>query len=161
MPIGCIFRTVYFCAFSYLIAGLSTTDVLRLTKDQRRSVLTHDSYCDNCGYNIPLSNQLPIVSHLINKGRCKNCNAPIPIIQFTMECVLFASLLLIGILTGFQESAFVIGLLFYELLKIVVILYRGRRKQGFLVQLSHSLLMNLVMFGFGYVFFFVISLFQV
>lgn len=158
MLIGSVFRTVYYCAFSYLVAGLSTTDVLRLTKDQRRSVITYDSYCENCGYDIPLSNQFPIVSHLLNKGRCKNCNAQIPIVQFILECVLFASLLFIGILFEFQEAAFVFGFWLYELLKMVVILYKGRRKQGFIVQLSHSLLMNLVMFGLGYGFFFVISL---
>lgn len=158
MPLRLIIQAVYLCAFSYLIAGLSTTDVLRLTSNQSLPIFTHDSYCSNCGYIIPLVNQLPIISHLLNKGRCRNCNARIPVIQLIMECVLFVALLLIGILTRFQKSAFVCGFLFYEIFKFIVIMCKGKRNQGFYLQLFISIVLNVIFFGFGYLFFCILPL---
>ena len=158
MPIRLIIQVVYFVAFSYLISGLSTTDILRLTSNQNLPIFTHDSYCSNCGYTIPLVNQLPIISHLLNKGRCRNCNAKIPVIQLIMECVLFVAFLLIGILTRFQKSAFVCGFLFYEILKLIVIICKGKRDHGFYLQLSISIVLNIIFFGFGYLFFCILPL---
>ncbi len=150
MTVGTIIRIVYFAAFSYLAAGLSTTDIVRLTAGQKRPVLTHDCYCENCGCMIPLSNQLPVISHLMNRGRCRNCDAKIPVLQFVQECGLFAGMLLIGVLFRFQPAAFLLSILYYELFKTGVLLYKGVRTEHFGKQLTNSLLMNLLIFGCGF-----------
>lgn len=158
MTVGLIIRIVYFTAFSYLVAGLSTTDIVRLTAGQKRSVLTHDCYCENCGCMIPLSNQLPIISHLMNRGHCRNCDAKIPILQFILECALFAGMLLIGILFRFKSTAFLLSILYYELFKIGVLLYKSVRRERFMKQLTLSLLINLVMFSCGFLLFLMMEL---
>lgn len=150
---------IYHCFFSYLISGLSTTGIMRLTVNQNKTILTSDSYCENCGYIIPLLNQFPIFSYLFNKGRCKNCGASIPVIQFILECTVFVSQLIIGFIFEFEKKSFVFCFIFYELLKVVIVIIRGRRKHDFILQLIFSFFYDLVIFGMGYTFCYVISLF--
>lgn len=159
MTVGIIIRVLYYIGVSYLVAGLSTTDIIRLTAGQRRSVLTHDCYCENCGCNIPISNQLPIISHLANKGRCKNCNAKIPILQFVQECFLFLGMLLIGVLLRFQSEAFLFSVLYYEMFKIGVLIYKGIRNDQFVKQLMQSLLINAMLFSSGFLLLYLLQIF--
>jgi leader peptidase (prepilin peptidase)/N-methyltransferase len=43
------------------------------------------SFCPICKYQIPWSSNLPLITWLAQRGKCKNCSAPIPIRYFLVE----------------------------------------------------------------------------
>ena len=130
-----------------VICGLSTTDVQRLLKGSTTNIVSKNCCCDSCGYVIPLKDQIPVVSYLLSKGRCRNCGAPIPKGQTCQEAFLFVSFMLIGILTGFKTVSVIIDFVYYELYKLIVIIVKNRRRDDFSRQLLLSLLLNLVIFS--------------
>lgn len=42
------------------------------------SILTPPSHCDSCGHKLTLTDLIPVLSYLIQKGKCRYCNASIP-----------------------------------------------------------------------------------
>ena len=56
----------------YHIAGLATTNILRLTKGNHLSVLSSQCVCDHCGAKIPPHLQLPILSFIVNISLAEN-----------------------------------------------------------------------------------------
>jgi len=53
------------------------------------------SFCPSCRYNIPLYNNIPLVTWLVLRGRCANCNCKIPFRYFGVE--LLTALLFLGV----------------------------------------------------------------
>ena len=43
------------------------------------------SFCPLCKYQIPWTSNLPLITWLAQRGKCKNCGAPIPIRYFLVE----------------------------------------------------------------------------
>lgn len=43
------------------------------------------SFCPLCKYQIPWSSNLPLITWLVQGGKCKNCSAPIPVRYFLVE----------------------------------------------------------------------------
>ena len=43
------------------------------------------SFCPSCNYQIPWSSNIPLVTWLAQRGRCRNCSAPIPVRYFIVE----------------------------------------------------------------------------
>ncbi|MCU0948752.1 MAG: prepilin peptidase [Porphyrobacter sp.] len=50
-----------------------------------RSVLSGHSACDSCGTRIAARDMVPLLSWLLLRGRCRNCNAPIGVWQVGCE----------------------------------------------------------------------------
>jgi leader peptidase (prepilin peptidase)/N-methyltransferase len=50
-----------------------------------KSLLHPPSQCGSCGYRIPFRENLPLISFLRLKGRCRNCGAPFSSRYFWME----------------------------------------------------------------------------
>lgn len=48
----------------------------RLPRD--KSIISPPSHCTECKYEIPAVNNIPIISYLWLRGRCRNCGATIP-----------------------------------------------------------------------------------
>jgi prepilin signal peptidase PulO-like enzyme (type II secretory pathway) len=145
--------TIIYCTLvSYVIAGLSTSDITRLLKGAKHDILESNCYCMNCGYVIPLNNQFPIFSYLFNKGKCRNCHKEITKIQFVQEFFLFTSFTIINVLTRFEPKSVIINFLIYEVFKFIVITLRGRRENQFLKQLIISIVINILMFTLVYLF---------
>ena len=61
---------------------------------QGRSVLRGRSQCDHCGRTLAAVDLVPLVSHIIARGRCRYCGAPIDTRHFAIE----ATTALIGVL---------------------------------------------------------------
>ena len=124
---------------SYILAGLSTTLIMRLTKGSTANVLSAGCKCSKCGYIIPLYHQFPIVSHLLSNGKCRSCGTKIPVIQFLLEVLVFVAGIISGIICRFSSKTF--GLLAIEFIitGAMVIIIVGKRETGFWKQLFQAL----------------------
>lgn len=145
----------YFIFISYLIAGLSTTDIRRLLKGAKYEINMSNCYCENCGHIIPLTNQLPIFSHILNKGKCKYCGNKISPLQFFQEIFIFVCALGISARFNFGMLALIGVLIFYEVFKVIMITVLGHRKDKFKSQFMISLLINICIFLVFFVFLYV------
>lgn len=151
-------KIVFMILISFFIGGYSTTDILRLTKGNAQKQLDEMCRCPICGYVIQKRNQIPILSYVINFGKCKNCNGEIPKISFLLEVIIPCSMILISILLKFSPYSFVLGFLCYELIKVITILIKGKQKQDFLKRNSISLVLNVLIFSSCFAITFMIQL---
>lgn len=64
---------------------------LRLPKNE--SIFATKAHCDSCGRPLHITERIPVISYLIQKGRCRSCKAKIDILPTFVELftgVLFA-----------------------------------------------------------------------
>lgn len=136
-------RVILYIAFFLIcfnIGGLATTNILRLTSGNNLSVLSSKCYCDNCGKSISPFFQLPIVSYIICKGKCKICKAKIPGFPLFLEIIILIGMFLLFFCFDFSVFGVTIGFLYYEVLRIIVIVKKGKRNTGFALQYIISVL---------------------
>lgn len=113
------------------ISGLATTNILRLIKGNTSPVLTSKCFCDNCGMAIPPYLQLPIISYVICKGKCKSCGIQIPVFPLLLESTILFGMFAITVLLRCTFAAVSISFLFYEIVRIVTVLVKGKRDNQF------------------------------
>lgn len=130
-----------------MLSGESTTDTFRLIKGADQGILERDCCCSSCGRVIPIYEQIPVLSYLICKGRCRKCRARIPVSHVVQEALLLVLYIGCGIITGFTWISALIDLAVYEIYKIIVIIIFGKRKKNFALSYLISLLMNLLLYG--------------
>lgn len=118
----------------YHIGGLATTNILRLTHGSTLPVLSSKCICDSCGSKISVLNQFPIVSYIVCKGRCKSCGSKIPLFPLGLEISITVGM--IGITSFFRMSylGVITSFLYYEVIRIVVIILKGYRENQFIKQ---------------------------
>lgn len=116
------------------ISGLATTNMLRLTSGNTMPVLTSKCYCDSCGAAIPPHLQLPIISYIVCKGKCKNCGVKIPVFPLLLEVTVLSGMFVITILLKCTFTAVSLSFLFYELVRIVAVVLLGKRSEQFAKQ---------------------------
>lgn len=138
------------------MAGLSTTDIRRLLKGAKYDIGTTECYCEKCGHVIPPQNQFPIISHIVNRGRCRYCYDKISPIQFFQEIIIFVCALIISIIFDFKVKALISMFVFYESVKVVMLIVLGHRKNSLGKQLIVSFLINIGLFAIFFVFLFMI-----
>ncbi|MBQ8741373.1 MAG: prepilin peptidase, partial [Clostridia bacterium] len=80
----------------YNIGGLATTNILRLTKGNKLTIHSSKCVCDNCDAKIPPFLQLPIISYIMCKGKCRNCGCRIPIYPLFLEIVIFLGMSIVS-----------------------------------------------------------------
>lgn len=124
----------------YNMAGLSTTNILRLTKDNELPVLSSKCVCSACGGRISALMQLPIVSYIITSGKCKHCNAPIPLLGLLLEVIIWCGLTTIAILFRFCMLVALLGFVYYEMVRALFIIIVGRRANAFAKQYAVAIL---------------------
>ena len=118
----------------YHISGLSTTNILRLTLGNTLPILATKCYCGNCKTTISPLLQLPIISFVICKGRCKNCGTKIPLFPLILEIIIFLGMSIISSLTKYTYTSISISFVFYEIVRIATILIIGKRETQFVKQ---------------------------
>ncbi len=121
------------------ISGLATTNILRLTAGNTTPVLASRCYCDNCGATIPPHLQLPIVSYIICKGKCRNCGTRIPIFPLLLELTVLCGMFAITVALQCTYLAVTASFLFYELVRIVTILVCKKRSSRFVREYAIAL----------------------
>lgn len=80
------FRT-YFTVLAFVLGTVFASFLgcmgWRMCKGE--SVLKGRSHCDSCGHALGARDLIPILSYLLNKGRCRHCGAPISKINLIGE----------------------------------------------------------------------------
>lgn len=130
-------KTIFIAAFFLIcfhISGLATTNILRLTHGNTRLVLDSKCTCDNCGHSIPPILQLPIVSNIACKGKCKNCKTQIPAFPLVLELFVLCGMFLLLCIFSFSLLGVTLSFVYYELVRVVVVLKEGKRETSFAKQ---------------------------
>lgn len=113
------------------IGGLATTNIIRLTKGNSSPVLASKCICDNCGSKIPPLLQLPVISFIICKGKCKNCKIKIPLYPLILELATMLGMFLISIAFKLSVLGITISFVYYEILRLLVVCIKGKRDSHF------------------------------
>src|SRR6266542_4244191 len=67
------------------------------------SVVSPPSHCPHCKYSIPWYLNMPLVTWLALRGKCRNCNAPIAVRYFLVE--LLTGLMFLGCWLSYGHSS--------------------------------------------------------
>lgn len=122
------------CLCFFIIGGLATTNIFRLLKGSTAKVLDRKCYCPACNSEISALNQTPVFSFLWNKGRCRNCRARIPFDGLIVEIVVFSGMSAVAAIGKFSPFSILCSFIFYEFVRIALLLIYGRRERFFLSQ---------------------------
>ncbi len=90
----------------------------RLSNDE--SIISPGSHCPRCNYFLKWYDNIPIISYIILKGRCRNCHSRIPISYLVVEII--TGMLFAVCFHSYHFSLdFLIALIFVSSLIIVII----------------------------------------
>ncbi len=105
----------------FFIAGIvigSFLEVVAYRVPRKISIIKPGSFCPNCGAKIAFYDNIPLISYIILRGRCRKCKAKIPISSFLIE--LFTGLLFVTNFYFFGISLqIIIGIIFCSVLIVV------------------------------------------
>ena len=77
------FWSLVFFSFGCIVGSFLNVCIHRMPLGM--SVVTPRSHCPHCKYSIPWYLNIPLVTWLALRGRCKNCGAPISVRYFVVE----------------------------------------------------------------------------
>ena len=77
------FWSVVFFVFGSMVGSFLNVCIYRLPLGQ--SIVSPPSHCPHCKYSIPWYLNVPLVTWLYLRGKCRNCGAPISIRYFLVE----------------------------------------------------------------------------
>ena len=77
------FWSLVFFSFGCIVGSFLNVCIYRLPLGM--SIITPRSHCPHCKYSIPWYLNIPLVTWLALRGRCKNCGAPISARYFVVE----------------------------------------------------------------------------
>ncbi len=77
------FWSLCFFTLGCIVGSFLNVCIHRMPLDM--SVVSPPSHCPHCKYSIPFYLNIPLVTWLVLRGRCKNCSAPISIRYFIVE----------------------------------------------------------------------------
>lgn len=102
--------------FGAVIGSFLNVCIHRLPREE--SVAWPSSHCPSCGKPIASYDNIPIVSYLILRGRCRTCGVPIAIRYPLVEAANALGYLMIFGMFGFSGEAYVYAGLFSALIVI-------------------------------------------
>lgn len=118
----------------YHIGGLATTNILRLTSGNSLPVLSSKCVCDACGSPIGVLDQFPIISYVVAKGKCKHCGVEIPVFPLMLEIAVIVGMITITSVFRLSYLGVFLSFVYYEIVRIIVLLQKGRREKQFFKQ---------------------------
>ncbi len=77
------FWSLVFFALGCIVGSFLNVCIHRMPRDM--SIVTPPSHCPHCKYSIPFYLNIPLVTWLVLRGRCKSCGAPISPRYFIVE----------------------------------------------------------------------------
>ena len=81
--VPCHFWSLVFFAFGCIVGSFLNVCIYRMPLDL--SVVSPPSHCPHCKYSIPFYLNVPLLTWLSLRGKCKNCGAPISPRYFIVE----------------------------------------------------------------------------
>lgn len=87
---------------------------------QGKSIVKPRSHCDNCNHELTAIELIPIISYLIQKGKCKNCGIKLPITMLLFE-VLSGVLFSVNYLVFKLDLYLIMSLTFTSLILIILV----------------------------------------
>lgn len=98
---------LWFRLLAGLLVGLalgSFTTMLAYRIPRRLSIVTPPSHCPHCKTSLKPRDLVPVVSWLIEKGRCRHCHKPIGIRYLLIELATTAMCMAAFAMIGFQPA---------------------------------------------------------
>ena len=77
------FWTVVLFVFGAMVGSFLNVCIHRMPRGE--SIVTPPSHCPHCGYSIPWWLNIPLLTWVYLRGRCRNCRAPISARYFLVE----------------------------------------------------------------------------
>lgn len=130
----------------YCISSMATTNILRLLKGSITKQNDIHCYCDRCGHIIPVYHQFPFLSYFVSKGKCRYCGSKIPFNNTVLEISVFGTMSLITLLFNFRISGIIMSFIAYEIIRLIMILRLGHRKDHFIKEYIIAVAYMLVAF---------------
>jgi leader peptidase (prepilin peptidase)/N-methyltransferase len=95
------FWSLVFFAFGCIVGSFLNVCIYRMPLDL--SVVSPPSHCPHCKYAIPFYLNVPLITWLMLRGRCKNCGAPISPRYFLVELLTGLTFLACWLVFGAQS----------------------------------------------------------
>ena len=111
------FWSLVFFVFGCIVGSFLNVCIYRLPLGM--SIVTPPSHCPHCQYSIPWYLNVPLVTWLVLRGRCKNCGAPISPRYFIVE--LLTGLTFLSCWLAFGRVSPVIVILYVILLAGLIV----------------------------------------
>jgi leader peptidase (prepilin peptidase)/N-methyltransferase len=102
------FWSVVFFAFGTIVGSFLNVCIHRMPRGE--SVISPPSHCPHCQYSIPWFLNIPLVTWLTLRGKCRNCGAPISVRYFLVE--LLTGLAFLGCWLGFGQRSAALALVY-------------------------------------------------
>ena len=80
-----IYFIIMFFIFGCVMGSFYHVVATRISNEE--SIITPPSHCNNCNHKLSWYENIPIISFLIQKGKCRNCGAKIPFSCLVSEIV--------------------------------------------------------------------------
>jgi leader peptidase (prepilin peptidase)/N-methyltransferase len=96
------FWSLVFFVFGCMIGSFLNVCIHRMPLGQ--SIVSPPSHCPHCKYSIPWYLNMPLVTWLYLRGKCRNCGAPISIRYFLVELLTGATFLSCWLVFGSQSA---------------------------------------------------------
>src|SRR6516164_1339155 len=95
------FWSVNFFVLGCIVGSFLNVCIHRMPLGQ--SIVSPPSHCPHCRYSIPWCLNIPLVTWVYLRGRCRNCGAPISIRYFLVE--LLTGLVFLSCCLGFGRQS--------------------------------------------------------
>lgn len=79
---------------------------------EEESIISPGSHCDNCNHKLSWYELIPVISYIIQKGKCRKCGAKIPFLSVLIEIITGLSFCLSFYLFGFDYKCLASIILF-------------------------------------------------
>ncbi len=114
--------TIYISIWMFIIGTIfgSFYNVVGLRLPKGQSIVSPPSHCPNCNNRLTSLELIPIISYVIQKGKCKHCNKKISIVYPVFEIVCGLLFMISYLVFGFNKEL-IIALTFISMLIIIVV----------------------------------------
>jgi leader peptidase (prepilin peptidase) / N-methyltransferase len=109
-----------------IVAG-SFVGVVAHRVPQGLSIVGPRSVCDSCGHEIAAHDNVPVLSYLVLRGRCRSCGARIPAEYPLIELALGLAFAATAVVLSGSPSELALGLVFIAILAAVTLTDLERR----------------------------------
>ena len=96
------FWSVVMFIFGTMVGSFLNVCIHRMPRDE--SIVSPPSHCPHCNYSIPWFLNIPLVTWLMLRGKCKNCGAPIAPRYFLVELLTGIAFLICWLQFGHRSA---------------------------------------------------------